>query len=78
MNELICNNGYPQEQNIDGVYCRVERSGIWCEHCFTDLTLDEQINLLKGFDAEGQKRMCLYLASLFRNIVNQDDNGNGR
>lgn len=59
---------YPKERELDGIYYRVERDGKWHNLCFTDLTTDEQEEMIKKYDAEGLKRMVMLLAKILRDI----------
>ena len=59
---------YPIERDIDGIYYRVERDGKWCNRCFTDLTTDEQAEMIKEYDTEGLKRMIMLLAKILRDV----------
>ena len=54
---------YPKERNLDGVYYRVKRDGIWCNRCYTDLTEAEQNEFMSRLDEEGLKRVCSFLAN---------------
>lgn len=71
---------YPTERELDGIYYRVERNGKWHNLCFTDLTTDEQEEMIKKYDAEGLKRMVMLLAKILRdigdtfNIIAKDEN----
>ena len=40
-------NIIPIPRELDGIYYRVERDGKWCNRCFTDLTTDEQEEMIK-------------------------------
>ena len=57
-------NIIPIPRELDGIYYRVERDGKWCNRCFTDLTTDEQEEMIKKYDAEGLKRMVMLLAKI--------------
>lgn len=59
---------YPKERALDGIYYRVERDGKWHNLCFTDLTTEEQEEMIKKYDAEGLKRMVMLLAKILRDI----------
>ena len=61
-------NIIPIPRELDGIYYRVERDGKWCNRCFTDLTTDEQEEMIKKYDAEGLKRMDMLLAKILRDI----------
>lgn len=59
---------FPKERELDGIYYRVERNGKWYNLCFTDLTPDEQGEMIKKYDVEGLKRMVMLLAKILRDI----------
>ena len=61
-------NIIPIPRELDGIYYRVERDGKWCNRCYTDLTTDEQEEMIKKYDAEGLKRMVMLLAKILRDI----------
>lgn len=61
-------NIIPIPRELDGIYYRVERDGKWCNRCFTDLTTDEQEEMIKKYDAESLKRMVMLLAKILRDI----------
>ena len=61
-------NVIPIPRELDGIYYIVERDGKWCNRCFTDLTTDEQEEMIKKYDAEGLKRMVMLLAKILRDI----------
>ena len=49
------------ERNLTGIYYRVQRDGKWCSVDFADMTLEEQVNILKDSDKETLIRMCIFL-----------------
>jgi hypothetical protein len=59
---------YPKERGLDSMYFRVERDGKWRDLCFTDLTSEEQKNVLESFDKEALIRTCLILADTVRAV----------
>lgn len=61
-------NVIPIPRELDGIYYRVERDGKWCNRCFTDLTTEEQEEMIKKYDVEGLKRMVMLLAKILRDI----------
>ena len=70
---------YPTERNLDGVYFRVPRDGKSVSLCFTDLTDEEQNNILEKYEKDSLLRMCKILAETLRgigdqlDIINQED-----
>ena len=49
------------ERNLTGIYCRVQRDGKCRSVDFADMTLEEQVNILKDSDKETLIRMCILL-----------------
>ena len=49
------------ERNLTGIYYRVQRDGKQCSVDFADMTLEEQVNILKDSDKETLVRMCILL-----------------
>ena len=33
---------YPKQRNLDGVYYRVQRDGLWLNVCYSDMTPEER------------------------------------
>ena len=64
---------YPIERNLDGVYFRVMRNGKGFSICFTDLTAEEQDNILSGYEKDQLLRMCKILAEALRQMGDQLD-----
>lgn len=62
------NESYPMKRNLDGYYFRVQRNGRWQNVCFTDLTLDEQEEVMKDRDTKWLKSLVIGLASVIRDI----------
>lgn len=61
-------NDYPAERGLDGVYFRIERDGAFKNLCFSDLTVNEQNAVIKRYDADSLRRLCLHLAERLRRI----------
>ncbi len=57
---------YTKIKEIYGVYFRVNREGKWLNLCFTDLTVDEQKNILQDKETMFLKNLCLRLAAIIR------------
>lgn len=64
---------YPIRRELDGIYFRVERDGKWENICFSDLTDNEQLNVLYKKDNDWLKTMCLRLSDVIRQIGDQYD-----
>jgi hypothetical protein len=67
------NTQYPLERNLDGIYFHVIRGGKGFSKCFTDLTEEEQNNILKGYEKDQLIRMCQVLVGTLRQIGDQLD-----
>lgn len=59
------------ERNLDGIYFRIERENQWKNLCFTDLTEEEQKEVLKDKSPEFILQLSLALAKRLREIGNQ-------
>lgn len=57
-----------QNRNLDGVYFRIQRNGKWENICFSDLTPEERIEVMKDRGEEWLKSLCCILADTIRNI----------
>ena len=64
---------YPEDRNLDGVYFRVCRDGMWLSLCFTDLTVPEREKILLGRSEEWLREMCLILAATLRGVGDELD-----
>lgn len=62
------NNEYPKARNLDGAYFRVERDGHWHSVAFTDLTTEDQDDVLQKFSPEQLRSMCHILSETLRFI----------
>jgi len=69
----MSNTKYPLERNLDGIYYRLDREGKAHNKCFTDLTMEEQNNILEGYEKDQLIRMCQLLAGTIRQIGDQLD-----
>jgi hypothetical protein len=57
------------KRNLDGVYFRIDTEYI----CFSDLTEDQQDNVMENRSEEWLKSMCKHLANTIREIGDQFD-----
>lgn len=57
-----------QNRNLDGVYFRIQRDGKWENICFSDLTPEERIEVMKDRGEGWLKSLCCILADTIRNI----------
>ena len=57
---------YPQELELDTIYCRLPRNGKYVNICFTDQTKEEQMGFLNALTESGLRRMCMELARVAR------------
>lgn len=39
---------YPTKRGLDSICFRVARNGTWCNVCFSDLSRDEQLEVMEG------------------------------
>ena len=62
------NTEYPKARNLDGAYFRIERNGSWHNVAFTDLTSEEQDEILSKFSPEQLRSMCHILSDTLRYI----------
>lgn len=49
-------------RDMDGIYFRVQRDGKWENICFSDLTLEEQDQMMQGRSEEWLKSLITHLA----------------
>lgn len=49
-------------RNLDGCFFRIQREGVWQNICFSDLSAEERIEMMKDKDAEWLKSLCQHLA----------------
>lgn len=60
-------------RNLDGCYFRVERDGKWQDICFSDLTKEEQKQMLENKSEKWLKSLCFYLADVIKDIGDKLD-----
>lgn len=60
-------------RNLDGCYFRVNRDNKWQDICFSDLSSEERLEVLKGKDVAFLQRLCLILADTIKEIGEQFD-----
>jgi len=61
------------KRNLDGCYFRVRRGEKYEDLCFSDLTCDEQEELLKDRSPEFIVGLTLHLAKIIRQIGDEFD-----
>lgn len=64
---------YPEKRNLDGYYFRVERDGQWQNICFSDMTGEEQDEVLIDRDEEWLKSLCKGMARAMHNMGDELD-----
>ena len=64
---------YPVIHGLDGVYFRVERNNKWENICFSDLTDEEQEEMMKDRSEIWLKSLCKILGNTLHNIGEQFD-----
>lgn len=62
-----------KKRNLDGCFFRIRRGEKYEDLCFTDLTRDEQEELLKDKSAEFIVGLTLHLAKIIRQIGDEFD-----
>lgn len=60
-------------RNLDGIYFRVERNGKWEDLCFSDMTEDEQREVLKDKSITFITEVALEMAKRLHEIGDQLD-----
>lgn len=60
-------------RNLDGSYFRVKRDGKWRNICFSDLSTEERLEVLKDKDIEFMRRLCLIIADDLRQFGDEFD-----
>lgn len=64
---------YPVKRGLDDIFFRVERDGKWQNVCFTDMTVDEQKEVMKGRNEVWLSSLALRLAEVVRDIGDSFD-----
>lgn len=60
-------------RNLDGCYFRVNRNGKWQNVCFSDLSPEERLEIVKDKDVGFLQRLCFILADTIKAIGEQFD-----
>lgn len=60
-------------RNLDGSYFRVKRNGKWRNICFSDLSTEERLEVLKDKDVEFMRRLCLIIADDLKQLGDEFD-----
>ena len=66
-------NDYPERRNLDALYCCVEREGKLVSVCFTDMTPEEQTQVLHKHNASWLIELAKHLAYSLRQIGDELD-----
>lgn len=61
------------DRNLDGAFFRVKRDGKWKNICFSDMSTEERLEVLKDKDIEFVKRLCLIMADELKQIGDKFD-----
>lgn len=64
---------YPVIHGIDVVYFRVKRNDKWKNICFSDLTEEEQDEMMKNRGETWLKSLCKILGNTIHNVAEQFD-----
>lgn len=59
---------YPKRYEMDGIYYRVKRNGVWENVCFTDMTEEEVSHCLGDISATYWRRIAEILARRLREL----------
>ncbi len=62
-----------KQRNLDGMYFRIKRGSRYQDICFSDMTTEEQLEVLKDKGVEFMRRMSLILAERIREIGDKFD-----
>lgn len=61
------------KRNLDGVYFRMKRGDMFDNVCFSDLTSEEQDEVMNGRDEQWLKSLCKILAAALKQIGDEFD-----
>ena len=61
------------DRNLDGAFFRVKRDGKWKNICFSDMSTEERLEVLKDKDIEFVKRLCLIMADELKQVGDEFD-----
>lgn len=61
------------DRNLDGAFFRVKRDGKWKNICFSDMSTEGRLEVLKDKDIEFVKRLCLIMADELKQIGDEFD-----
>ena len=64
---------YPKRRDLDGLYFRVERDGLPKNVCFTDMTAEEQEEVMAGRTSEWLASLVTAISSALRQIGEELD-----
>lgn len=62
-----------KKRELCGIYFRVKRGDKWENICFTDMTEEEQKEILDILSFEATQKLCLWLARTVRNLGDMFD-----
>lgn len=60
-------------RNLDNVLFKIDRNGKFCSVCFSDLTEEEMLQVLEGWDNASLKRLCVILGKTIKKIGKELD-----
>lgn len=60
-------------RNLDNVYFRVERDGVWKNICFSDLSEEEMDKVISNFNKENLRTLCKILGITIRKMGDSFD-----
>ena len=73
----LMRNNMKEQRNLDGVYFRVEREGVYESVSFSDLEENEMLEVLKNKDKEWIIQLAIILGTVIYNIGEQFDIARG-
>ena len=61
------------DRNLDGVYFRVQRNGVWCNVCFSDMTEAERDLFIGDRSLDWWRNMACIMGNRIREIGDELD-----
>lgn len=55
-------------RNLDYIYFRIERDGVWKNICFSDLSEEEMDKVISNLNKENLRTLCKILGSTIRKM----------
>lgn len=64
---------FPMRRDLDGVYFRVKRDGVWGNACFSDMTAEEIEEMIGDRPAQWWKSLACHLGERLRQVGDKFD-----